>query len=212
MSGFREYEGETTRRKVLAGLSAVGGSVIGGFSVERARAATITTYSGTRKREFVPDSSGDFWTHESWFTSSDLEADYGTNTFHVPTEPPLPRNAVPDNCKNPDEKFQVKYSDEAKIATFDEHASVEAQADSSTYSGPRWAYPSSTSNPSKSDLGERKTPITVGWTWSTADNIKSVMQDRGWTSFWADSSLAPKDDRSIIIMIDPSSSEIVPET
>lgn len=96
MSEKRQWKFSRRTALKTIGVSGIGAGVIGGPATERVRA---DTYTGTRTHTYTPDDSGDYWTHESTFTSDGLQAEYGTDTFHVTDEPSLPRNAIPDAHK-----------------------------------------------------------------------------------------------------------------
>lgn len=167
--GKKAIKRPVSRRAVLKTVGASG--ILGGVLSSSAQAVTIHSYSGTREREFTPDSSGDYWTQESWFTSSELGNDYGTDTFNVSTDSPLPRNAIPTSHKNPDDTFTVSYSESVKIAEFQEW---ETKQQDSGYTGPRFAFKTNKSTPSPSDLAEPQAPLNLGWTWGTASEIENT--------------------------------------
>lgn len=156
-------------------------STVGSVTTDLAEAAT-TTYSGSREREFQPSSDGNFWTQESWFHCDNLENDYGVSSFHVSKDKPLPRHAIPEQHRNPDESFTITYSDSCEIAELQEFEST--YQDSTSYSGPKFVFKSNKENPSPSDLGEPQAPINVGWTWGSASSIEGTMESNGWNSRW----------------------------
>lgn len=203
----------TSRRdalRSLAGLAAGGAGLSGAAGAGRADEGGTASAdgpihaSGTRINTFRPD--GDRFRVTSRFVSPDL-ARYGRRAVEFDSEQ-VHREAVPQQYRDPDRAFTVRFADTAVVGTFREHAAAEralaggasdVTTQSTTYTGPLYVYNSSVSDPGVGDLGERTGPINVGWDESlgmTPSEIGTTMHDDGgWSTPW----LGTAGDRYVIL-------------
>lgn len=186
--------GLSRRRFLTAGVAAAAfGSVPTSAAGRRSPANSSglpTEARGQTIRKYVPKDTA--YEVRERFVSQSLVDAYGSAT--ITFEPELiPREAISDEYTDPDRPFVVKYRERAVVGSPDEHARAERKlrtsadsvsAQAVTYDGPMYVYKSG-SAAENDEVSKRSGPINLDWTDSVdknADEIRSYMQDRGWTS------------------------------